>query len=102
MLSRRHALAAFAAVALTAGSLPTSPAAATETLTQASLRLKWLPQAQFAGFYVALATGYYKAERIDLTINPGCPNLLTENLVPTGAHPVRPSRGTASGVRCRA
>jgi NitT/TauT family transport system substrate-binding protein len=54
-------------------------------LTKASLRLKWLPQAGYAGFYVAQAKGYYKDEGIDLTINPGGPNLLTENLVATGA-----------------
>jgi len=54
-------------------------------LTKASLRLKWLPQAGYAGFYVAQAKGYFKDEDIDLTINPGGPNLLTENLVATGA-----------------
>ena len=27
-----------------------------------SLRLKWLPQAQFAGYYVALEKGYYAEE----------------------------------------
>ncbi|WP_395346622.1 ABC transporter substrate-binding protein [Variovorax sp. UC122_21] len=53
--------------------------------TKASLRLKWLPQAGYAGFYVAQAKGYFKDEGIDLTINPGGPNLLTENLVATGA-----------------
>src|SRR6267378_6266541 len=85
MLSRRHALAAFTAVALTVGSLPISLPAAAETLTKASLRLKWLPQAQFAGFYVGLAKGYYKAQGIDLTINPGGPNLVAENLVAGGS-----------------
>ena len=45
MLSRRHALAAFTAVVLTAGSLPISFPATAQTLTKASLRLKWLPQA---------------------------------------------------------
>src|SRR3954463_15578172 len=96
MLSRRHALAALAAVALTAGSLPISLPAAAETLIKASLRLKWLPQAQFAGFYVAQAKGYYKDEGIDLTINPGGPNLLTENLVATGADTFGLSGGTDS------
>jgi NitT/TauT family transport system substrate-binding protein len=101
MLSRRHALAALAAVALTAGSLTTAAPAAAETLTKASLRLKWLPQAQFAGFYVALAKGYYKAEGIDLAINPGGPNLLTENLVATGADTFGLSGGTDSVFAAR-
>lgn len=34
------------------------PAAAEERL---ALQLKWLPQAQFAGYYVAKEKGYYKA-----------------------------------------
>ncbi len=63
---------------------------------KASLRLKWLPQTQFAGFYYALAMGYYKEEGIDLTINPGGPNLLTENLVATGADTFGLSGGTDS------
>jgi NitT/TauT family transport system substrate-binding protein len=45
------------------------PAHAAE-LTPASLRLKWLPQAQFIGYYVAAAKGWYKDEGIDLKINP--------------------------------
>ncbi len=101
MLSRRHALAAFTAVTLTVGSLPTSLPATAQTLAKASLRLKWLPQAQFAGFYVALAKGYYKAEGIDLAINPGGPNLLTENLVATGADTFGLSGGTDSVFAAR-
>jgi NitT/TauT family transport system substrate-binding protein len=100
MLSRRHALAAIAAVALIAGS-PTASVTAAETLTKASLRLKWLPQAQFAGFYVAQAKGYYKAEGINLTINPGGPNLLTENLVATSADTFGLSGGTDSVFAAR-
>ena len=60
-----------------------------------------MPQAQFAGFYVALAKGYYKAEGIDLTINPGGPNLLTENLVATGADTFGLSGGTDSVFAAR-
>ena len=40
-----------------------------------TLQLKWLPQAQFAGYYVALAKGYYKAEGLDVTIKPGGPDI---------------------------
>ncbi|MEO8542957.1 MAG: ABC transporter substrate-binding protein, partial [Burkholderiaceae bacterium] len=32
-----------------------------------TVQLKWLPQAQFAGYYVAQAKGYYKAEGLDVT-----------------------------------
>jgi NitT/TauT family transport system substrate-binding protein len=40
-----------------------------------TLQLKWLPQAQFAGYYVALSKGYYKAEGLDVTIKPGGPDI---------------------------
>ncbi|MBU1055710.1 MAG: ABC transporter substrate-binding protein [Proteobacteria bacterium] len=35
---------------------------------------QWLPQAQFAGYYVALNKGYYRHHGIDLTIIPGGPD----------------------------
>jgi NitT/TauT family transport system substrate-binding protein len=101
MPSRRHAFAALVAAALVASALTAAAPAAAEDLAKGSLRLKWLPQAQFAGFYVALAKGYYKAEGIDLTINPGGPNLLTENLVATGADTFGLSGGTDSVFAAR-
>ena len=36
-----------------------------------TLQLKWLPQAQFAGYYVALSKGYYKAEGLDVKFVTG-------------------------------
>lgn len=99
LLTRRHAFATLTAIALATASLATTARAAEPV--KASLRLKWLPQAQFAGFYLALAKGYYKAEGIDLTINPGGPNLLTENLVATGADTFGLSGGTDSVFAAR-
>jgi NitT/TauT family transport system substrate-binding protein len=96
MMNRRHLLAAIAAAVAIAQA---APAASEET--KATLRLKWLPQAQFAGFYVAVAKGYYKAEGIDLVINPGGPNLLTENLVATGGDTFGLSGGTDSVLAAR-
>ncbi len=49
-----------------------------------SLRLKWVAQAQFAGYYVAKAKGFYEQAGLDLTINPGGPNLNVETLVAAG------------------
>lgn len=40
-----------------------------------TVQLKWLPQAQFAGYYVAQAKGYYKAEGLDVTIKAGGPDI---------------------------
>ncbi len=36
-----------------------------------SIQLKWLPQAQFMGYYVALEKGYYKDAGLNVTITPG-------------------------------
>lgn len=102
MFNRRNVLAAFAVAALGIQGLglAANPVAA-EEMVNASLRLKWLTQAQFAGFYVALEKGYYKEEGINLTINPGGPNLLTENLVATGADTFGLSGGTDSVFAAR-
>ncbi len=39
--------------------------------TDVSIQLKWLPQAQFMGYYVALAKGYYTDVGLNVTIVPG-------------------------------
>eukprot|EP01035_Chromulina_nebulosa_P002146 gene2146-2888_t len=67
-----------AAVAASMALLAGMPASAAEKV---SVRLKWLAQAQFAGFYVAKAKGFYDQAGLDLTINPGGPNLNVETLV---------------------
>jgi len=102
MINKRTVLAGLMAAAIALPSLTSgaTPAAA-QDMVDASLRLKWLTQAQFAGFYVALEKGYYKDEGINLTINPGGPNLLTENLVATGADTFGLSGGTDSVFAAR-
>lgn len=39
--------------------------------TPVTIRLKWLTQTQFAGYYVALEKGYYKDEGLDVSIKQG-------------------------------
>ena len=39
--------------------------------TDISIQLKWLPQAQFMGYYVALDKGYYEEAGLNVTIIPG-------------------------------
>ena len=56
-------LGSVAALGLMAGA-----ANAADDLT---LQLKWVTQAQFAGYYVALENGYYGDEDLNVTINPG-------------------------------
>lgn len=39
-----------------------------------TLQLKWVTQAQFAGYYVAQDQGFYEEEGLDVTIKPGGPD----------------------------
>lgn len=48
------------------------------------LQLKWVTQAQFAGYYAAKAKGYYRAEGLDVTIRPGGPDIVPEQVVAGG------------------
>ncbi|WP_310551036.1 ABC transporter substrate-binding protein [Paenibacillus glufosinatiresistens] len=48
------------------------------------LQLKWVPQAQFAGYFVALDKGYYKDEGLDVEILPGGPDIVPEQQVAGG------------------
>ncbi|GAC1320562.1 MAG: ABC transporter substrate-binding protein [Chloroflexota bacterium] len=65
-----------------------SPAAAAAKPTGApdkvKLQIKWVPQAQFAGYFVALEKGFYKDENLDVTIIPGGPDIVSEQQVVNG------------------
>lgn len=54
-------------------------------LTKVRLQLKWFPQTQFAGYYVAKEKGYYEEEGIDIEILPGDPDIIPEQQVANGA-----------------
>ena len=49
-----------------------------------TIQLKWVTQAQFAGYYVAQEKGYYKAESLDVTIKPGGPDISTPQVIAGG------------------
>src|SRR5439155_8782334 len=51
---------------------------------QVQLQLKWVTQAQFAGYYAAKAKGLYAAESLDVTIRPGGPDIVPEHVVAGG------------------
>ncbi|MFC5736638.1 ABC transporter substrate-binding protein [Sinirhodobacter huangdaonensis] len=42
---------------------------------EVKLQLKWVTQAQFAGYYVAKDKGFYKEEGLDVDIMPGGPDI---------------------------
>ena len=52
--------------------------------TKVTLQLKWVTQAQFAGYYAAKAKGYYAAQGLDVTIKVGGPNIVPEQVVAGG------------------
>ncbi|OOY28746.1 nitrate ABC transporter substrate-binding protein [Thioclava sp. L04-15] len=49
-----------------------------------TLQLKWVTQAQFAGYYVALEKGYYSDAGLDVTIKPGGPDIAPEQVIAGG------------------
>lgn len=79
--SARRRIAGLVASAIVAGAALAVVPTAVHAAEKASVRLKWVTQAQFAGFYVAKAKGFYDAEGLDLTINAGGPNINGETLV---------------------
>jgi NitT/TauT family transport system substrate-binding protein len=46
-----------------------------------TLQLKWVTQAQFAGYYAAKAKGFYKNAGLDVTIKVGGPDISPEQVV---------------------
>jgi NitT/TauT family transport system substrate-binding protein len=46
-----------------------------------TLQLKWVTQGQFAGYYAALEQGYYEDEGLNVTIRPGGPDIVPEQVV---------------------
>jgi len=49
-----------------------------------TLQLKWVTQAQFAGYYVALDKGFYKEEGLNVTIKPGGPDIAPAQVIAGG------------------
>ena len=69
-------------MALAAGmAISSSMAQAADKLT---LQLKWVTQAQFAGYYVAQDQGFYDAEGLDITIKPGGPDVAPAQVIAGG------------------
>src|SRR5256885_17168487 len=79
------ALAAIVVVAIAAtAALGMSRAQAAPKLTKVTLQLKWVTQAQFAGYYAAVSQGYYKKLGLDVTLKVGGPDITPEQTVLAG------------------
>jgi NitT/TauT family transport system substrate-binding protein len=74
---KKFLMAAAAGAALLAG----STSAFAEAVT---IQLKWVTQAQFAGYYVAQAQGFYKDAGLDVTIKPGGPDIAPPQVIMGG------------------
>ncbi|OMF92464.1 myristoyl transferase [Paenibacillus sp. FSL R7-0273] len=61
---------------------PAAPAAEPVTV---KLQLKWVPQAQFAGYFLAQDKGYYAEEGLNVEILPGGPDIVPEQQVAGGS-----------------
>jgi NitT/TauT family transport system substrate-binding protein len=70
-------------VALAAAALLLGGGAA-NAADELTLQLKWVTQAQFAGYYVALDKGYYEEVDLDVTILPGGPDIAPPQVIAGG------------------
>ena len=61
--------------------LAASSAMAADAVT---LQLKWVADAQFAGYFVAKDKGFYKDANLDVTIKPGGPDTAPEQVIAGG------------------
>ncbi|HEX9213240.1 MAG TPA: ABC transporter substrate-binding protein [Bradyrhizobium sp.] len=74
----KHALALAAGLSL---GLTFSNAQGAESVT---IQLKWVAQAQFAGYFVAKDKGFYKEAGLDVTIKPGGPDVAPPQVLAGG------------------
>lgn len=71
---------AVAGLLLAACAAPATEAPATPV----RLQLQWVAQSQFAGYYAAVAQGFYKAEGLDVTILEGAPDIVPQQVCANG------------------
>ena len=69
-----------AVVALSASGLAVASSSSPK-LTKVTIQLKWVTQAQFAGYYAAKAKGYYKQAGLDVSLKVGGPDIVNEQTV---------------------
>src|SRR5271169_638658 len=67
-----------------AGVAAIAAATAAQAADKVTLQIKWVTQAQFAGYFVAKDKGFYKDEGLDVTIKPGGPDVAPEQVLAGG------------------
>src|SRR2546421_12755437 len=78
------ALVLMSAVWAAAGAGASTSKQSKAAATKVTLQLKWVTQAQFAGYYAAAAKGYYKQAGLDVKIKVGGPDITPEQVVAGG------------------
>lgn len=56
----------------------------TQAADDVTIQLKWVTQAQFAGYYVAQDKGFYKDADLNVTIKPGGPDIAPPQVIAGG------------------
>ncbi len=69
---------------MTAGAAMSLWGLAAQAADDVTLQLKWVTQAQFAGYYVALDKGFYDEEDLNVTIKPGGPDIAPTQVLAGG------------------
>jgi NitT/TauT family transport system substrate-binding protein len=75
---------ALTVAALATGLMGGFSATAASAADSVTLQLKWVTQAQFAGYYVAKEKGFYDEAGLDVTINPGGPDIAPPQVIAGG------------------
>src|ERR1700756_5298069 len=71
-------------VALAAGVTMGMSLATAQAADKVTIQLKWVAQAQFAGYFVAKEKGFYKDVGLDVTIKPGGPDVAPPQVIAGG------------------
>ena len=69
---------------LTGAVLAAFAAGGAQAADDVTLQLKWVTQAQFAGYYVAQAKGFYEEEGLNVKILPGGPDIAPSQVIAGG------------------
>ncbi|MDP3523562.1 MAG: ABC transporter substrate-binding protein [Hoeflea sp.] len=71
-------------IGLTLALAMTLMAGAAHAADKVTLQLKWVAQAQFAGYFVAKDKGFYEEAGLDVEIKPGGPDIAPEQVIAGG------------------
>lgn len=85
MAARLLSVFSLAAVLVSACGSQAGSSAGSGEKQNVTVRLKWLHQAQFAGFYAANSQSYYANSNLNVTLEPGGPNADAVQLVAAGS-----------------